>query len=148
MALQHAIERRNGKSVTGDSIHDTYAVMYKKHFLENALLSAAHCRRRYGVSRSMLTPCNDLQCGDVLLFWRVQKMLQSSGNILRLDAMDYKKSVEETVRSVVDDVVDEEDSKYQLISGPRVELAEEIAVVQMMKSKLESFVDAAENERR
>ena len=62
--------------------------------------------------------------------------------------MDYKKSVEETVRSVVDDVVDEEDSKYQLISGPRVELAEEIAVVQMMKSKLESFVDAAENERR
>ena len=75
-------------------------------------------------------------------------MTQSSGSILRLEAMDYKRQVEETVRTVVDDVVHEEEAKYDLIQGPRVELAEEIEVVRMMQAKLEAFITAAKDERR
>ena len=74
-------------------------------------------------------------------------MVGASGHILRMDSVDYQKKVEETVRTVVDDIVDDDASKY-MISGDRVELAEEIAVVQHVKHKLEAFVDAAEKERR
>lgn len=147
-ALQHAIERRYGSQASADLIHDTYTILYKQHFLDSAVQSAAHCRRKYGVEKQKTTPCNNLQCGDVLLFWRLQKMMQSSGSILRLEAMDYKRQVEETVRTVVDDVVQEEEAKYDLIQGPRVELAEEIEVVRMMQSKLEAFITAAKDERR
>jgi optic atrophy protein 1 len=147
-ALQVTIDRKYGQTVTEDFVHDTYKTLHKQHFLSLAIVSAGQCRRKFGADPEGNNPPNGLKCNDVLLFWRIQKVLKSSGNILRLEAMDYKKRVAETVRDVLDEMIEEEDAKYELIHGPRVTLAEEIEVIRMMQTKLESFVAAVDDEKR
>jgi len=147
-ALQHTVKRKWGLEVEADFIHDAYKLLHKQHFLQLAVASAGHCRYRYGADPATMSPVNGLGCSDVLLFWRIHKVLKSSGNILRLEAMDYKKRASETVRVVLDDMVEDDESKYKLIDGPRVMLAEEIEVIRMMQNKLELFVSAVDDEKR
>merc|ERR1711935_1094296 len=145
-ALQHTLERKRGQVVTIDFIHETYQMLYKQHFLDMSIQSAMHCKNRFGYSAEENTPVNCLQCNDVMLFWRINKMLASTGNILRLEAMEFKKHVEETVRITLDETLENHENKRDLISGERVTLAEEIEVIRLMQTKLEAFIHAMEDE--
>jgi len=145
-ALQHTLERKRGQIVTVDFIHETYQMLYKQHFLDMAIQSAVHCKNRFGYPQEDNKPVNCLQCSDVMLFWRINKMLASTGNILRLEAMEFKKHVEETVRITLDETLENHENKRDLIAGERVTLAEEIEVIRLMQAKLEAFVNAMEDE--
>lgn len=46
-------------------------------------------------------PCNNLQCADVLLFGRLHNMLDATVQMLRLEAMDYKRELQEDIRDVL-----------------------------------------------
>ena len=147
-ALQHILENKRGQVVTVDFIHETYQMLYKQHFLDMAVQSAMYCKNRYGQNSSENKPVNCLECSDVMLFWRINKMLGSTGNILRLEAMEFKKHVEETVRITLDETIENHEDKRDLISGERVTLAEEIEVIRLMQNKLESFTKAMEEEAK
>ena len=91
-------------------------------------------------------PCNSLQCADVLLFWRLHNMLDATVNMLRLEAMDYKRELQEDIRDVLNRISIDEEAKIRLISGKRVVLAEEIEVLRHLQSKLEQFTKQLKKE--
>jgi optic atrophy protein 1 len=82
----------------------------------------------------------------VLLFWRLHNMLDATVNMLRLEAMDYKRELQEDIRDVLNRISIDEDAKIRLISGKRVVLAEEIEVLRHLQSKLEQFTKQLKKE--
>ena len=112
---------------------------------------------------------NKLQCSDVVLFWRLNHALQSSGTLLRLEATEYRKELERDVRAALDDIgavrappfvevlyffitatstMQDTQAKLELFASPQLTLAEEIEVVRLIHSKLEAFIRAIEAERK
>lgn len=73
-------------------------------------------------------------------------MLDATVNMLRLEAMDYKRELQEDIRDVLNRISIDEDAKIRLISGKRVVLAEEIEVLRHLQSKLEQFTKQLKKE--
>eukprot|EP00043_Microstomoeca_roanoka_P015343 m.153701 g.153701 ORF g.153701 m.153701 type:complete len:1019 (+) comp16240_c11_seq1:115-3171(+) len=138
-ALQHSLKRKYGVDVSDDQIMETYHLLYKQHFLDQALKSAAYCQSKFGYREDACTPCNDLHCADVLLFWRLHNMLRATVNMLRLEAMDYKTEIQEAIRRVLNEIDENSEKKQNLIGGKRVKLAEEIEVLRLLQTKLDDF---------
>eukprot|EP00050_Salpingoeca_kvevrii_P006276 m.288416 g.288416 ORF g.288416 m.288416 type:complete len:946 (+) comp11961_c0_seq1:182-3019(+) len=134
------IKRRFKMDVDPDFVQNNYRLLYRAHFLDNALSSAAYCQSRFGLAARDNKPCNKLQCADVYLFWRLHNMLDATGKILRIEATEYKKDIEDEVRDVLDRLSVDDDAKIELLTGRRVALAEEIEILRHIQSKLDSFV--------
>ena len=73
-------------------------------------------------------------------------MLDATVNMLRLEAMDYKRELQEDIRDVLNRISIDEEAKIRLISGKRVVLAEEIEVLRHLQSKLEQFTKQLKKE--
>eukprot|EP00039_Didymoeca_costata_P013101 m.194567 g.194567 ORF g.194567 m.194567 type:complete len:902 (+) comp15676_c0_seq2:91-2796(+) len=151
-AVVHILDKRYGLKVSSDYINEVYRELHKLHFIDLGFKSAQFCKGQYslftttGREQQDISAPNGLGCKDVAFFWRIQKMLSSTSNVLRLEADDYQKRIEDTLRDVVDDALEE--GSHDLISGPRVDLAEEIEVVRLMHSRLTEFVKVVNEERK
>lgn len=145
-AIQHSLKRKHRVTMEPEAITDTYSLLFKREFLDRALKSAAYCKSKFGYDAAKCRPCNSLQCADVLLFWRLHNMLDATVNMLRLEAMDYKRELQEDIRDVLNRISIDEEAKIRLISGKRVVLAEEIEVLRHLQSKLEQFTKQLKKE--
>uniref|UniRef100_A0A8C7G3D0 Dynamin-like GTPase OPA1, mitochondrial n=1 Tax=Oncorhynchus kisutch TaxID=8019 RepID=A0A8C7G3D0_ONCKI len=123
-----------GVEVDPALIKDTWHQLYRRHFLQKALQHCNLCRRgfyyyqRHFVDSEVSDLCSKLECNDVVLFWRIQRMLLITANTLRQQLTNTEvRRLEKNVKEVLEDFGEDNERKVHLITGRRVQLAEDLS---------------------
>ncbi|XP_048833630.1 dynamin-like 120 kDa protein, mitochondrial isoform X5 [Brienomyrus brachyistius] len=137
----------NGVDVDPVLIKDTWHQLYRRHFLHKALLHCTLCRRGFHYYQRHFDD-SELECNDVVLFWRIQRMLIITANTLRQQLTNTEvRRLEKNVKEVLEDFAEDNGKKVQLITGRRVQLAEDLKKVREIQEKLEAFIEALHKEK-
>ncbi|MBN3273369.1 OPA1 protein, partial [Polyodon spathula] len=116
-----------GVEVDPALIKDTWHQLYRRQFLRTALSHCNLCRRGFYYYQRHFVD-SELECNDVVLFWRIQRMLGITGNTLRQQLMNTEvRRLEKNVKEVLEDFGEDNDKKVYLITGRRVQLAEDLS---------------------
>jgi len=137
--------RRNlatlGMDVDNELIRETWHPVFRRSFLRGALGRCYDCRRGFYMYRNNVE--TELECGDVVLFWRIQQMLKVTANALRQQVMNREgKRLEKEIKEVLEEMGTDGEAKTKLLTGRRVNLAEEMKSVRQIQEKLEEFIKA------
>ena len=129
-----------------DTIKSVWYPLFRSHFLRNALNRAYDCRKGfYHYSQGLES---DINCSDVVLFWRIQKMLAATANALRQQVMNTEgRRLEKEIKDTLDDFGQDHEKKLSLLTGRRVQIAEELKRVRQIQEKLEEFIAALNSEK-
>ncbi|XP_067369204.1 dynamin-like GTPase OPA1, mitochondrial isoform X5 [Channa argus] len=128
-------------------IKDTWHQLYRRHFLQKALSHCSLCKRGFYYYQRHFVD-SELECNDVVLFWRIQRMLVITANTLRQQLTNTEvRRLEKNVKEVLDDFGEDLEKKTQLITGRRVQLAEDLKKVREIQEKLEVFIEALHKEK-
>uniref|UniRef100_A0A8C8S008 Dynamin-like GTPase OPA1, mitochondrial n=1 Tax=Pelusios castaneus TaxID=367368 RepID=A0A8C8S008_9SAUR len=137
------------KGVTVDPclIKDTWHQVYRRHFLKTALSHCNLCRRGFYYYQRHFVD-SELECNDVVLFWRIQRMLAITANTLRQQLSNTEvRRLEKNVKEVLEDFAEDTEKKVKLLTGKRVQLAEDLKKVREIQEKLEAFIEALHQEK-
>uniref|UniRef100_A0A665URL4 Dynamin-like GTPase OPA1, mitochondrial n=1 Tax=Echeneis naucrates TaxID=173247 RepID=A0A665URL4_ECHNA len=108
-------------------IKDTWHQLYRRHFLQKALAHCNLCKRGFYYYQRHFVD-SELECNDVVLFWRIQRMLVITANTLRQQLTNNEvRRMEKNVKEVLEDFGEDTEKKTQLITGRRVQLAEDLS---------------------
>lgn len=109
-----------------------------------------------------------MNCGDIVLFWRIQQVIKVTANALRQQIINREaRRLDKEIKMVLDEISDDDDRKVQLLVGKRVTLAEELSTfvliclfvfffnefflltvrVRQIQEKLEEFINALNLEK-
>lgn len=89
-----------------------------------------------------------MNCNDVVLFWRIQRMMSTTANALRQQIMNVEsRRLENEIKEILDDMSQDDEEKETLLTGRRVQLAEELRKVRRIEEKLEAFMRALSSEK-
>ncbi|XP_029356565.1 dynamin-like GTPase OPA1, mitochondrial isoform X6 [Echeneis naucrates] len=128
-------------------IKDTWHQLYRRHFLQKALAHCNLCKRGFYYYQRHFVD-SELECNDVVLFWRIQRMLVITANTLRQQLTNNEvRRMEKNVKEVLEDFGEDTEKKTQLITGRRVQLAEDLKKVREIQEKLEAFIEALHKEK-
>ncbi|XP_055020718.1 dynamin-like 120 kDa protein, mitochondrial isoform X6 [Boleophthalmus pectinirostris] len=128
-------------------IKDTWHQLYRRHFLQKALSHCNLCKRGFYYYQRHFVD-SELECNDVVLFWRIQRMLGITANTLRQQLTNTEvRRLEKNVKEVLEDIGEDSEKKTQLITGRRVQLAEDLKKVREIQEKLEAFIEALHKEK-
>ncbi|KAB5583819.1 hypothetical protein PHYPO_G00100010 [Pangasianodon hypophthalmus] len=84
-------------------IKDTWHQLYRRHFLQKALFHCNLCRRGFHYYQRHFVD-SELECNDVVLFWRIQRMLGITANTLRQQLTNTEvRRLEKNVKEVLED---------------------------------------------
>uniref|UniRef100_A0A8C6Q9A3 Dynamin-like GTPase OPA1, mitochondrial n=1 Tax=Nothobranchius furzeri TaxID=105023 RepID=A0A8C6Q9A3_NOTFU len=118
-----------GVEVDPALIKDTWHQLYRRHFLQKALSHCNLCKRGFYYYQRHFVD-SELECNDVVLFWRIQRMLVITANTLRQQLTNTEvRRLEKNVKEVLDDFGEDVEKKTQLITGRRVQLAEDLSKI-------------------
>ena len=157
--------RRNlatlGLDVDNELIRETWYPVFRRNFLRGALGRCYDCRKGFWMYQQVCsffvtTPISafivcfilqgvetDLDCGDIVLFWRIQQMLKVTANALRQQVMNIEaRRLEKEIKEVLEEMSSDDEAKTRLLTGRRVMLAEELKRVRQIQEKLEEFIKA------
>ncbi|XP_078420006.1 dynamin-like GTPase OPA1, mitochondrial isoform X4 [Cetorhinus maximus] len=137
------------KNVDVDTIliKDTWHQVYRKHFLKKSLNHCNLCRRGFHYYQRHFVD-SELECNNVILFWRIQRMLAITANTLRQQLTNTEvRRLEKNVKEVLEDFAEDNGKKVQLLTGRRVQLAEDLKRVREIQEKLEVFIEALHQEK-
>jgi len=137
--------RRNigtlGMDVDNELIRETWHPVFRRNFLRASIGRCSDCRRGFWMYKQGVE--SELECGDVVLFWRIQQMLRVTANALRQQVMNREaKRLEKEIKEVLDEMGTDSEAKNRLLTGRRVQLAEELKSVRQIQEKLEDFIKA------
>ncbi|XP_078725752.1 dynamin-like GTPase OPA1, mitochondrial isoform X2 [Lampetra fluviatilis] len=136
-----------GVEVDAGLIKDTWHQVYRRSFLKKALDHCNLCRRGFYYYQKNFVD-SELECNDVVLFWRIQRMLSITANTLRQQLTNTEaRRLEKNVKEVLEDFAEDNSKKIRLLTGRRVQLAEELKRVREIQEKLEAFIEALRNEK-
>jgi optic atrophy protein 1 len=146
---EQTVVRKNlenrGLKVDVESIRSTWFPVYRKHFLKKSLGKAYDCRKGYWMYQRGVEA---EECNEVVLFWRIQQMLKVTSNALRQQVVNREaRRLEKEVKQVLEDYSQDKDKKLQLLTGKRVQLAEDLKRVRQIQEKLEEFIQALNKEK-
>ncbi|XP_068624333.1 dynamin-like GTPase OPA1, mitochondrial isoform X1 [Battus philenor] len=138
--------RRRGVEVDNEYIRETWRPVYLKNFLQRAQTRARDCKKSfYLYSQQNGT---GKECCEVVMFWRVQSTLRTTANALRQQIGNREAArLDRELREVLDEMASDPELKKKLLSGRRVELAEELKRVRQVQEKLEEFIEALNKEK-
>ncbi|CAH0697891.1 unnamed protein product [Spodoptera exigua] len=138
--------RRKGIEVDNDYIRETWKPVYLKNFLHRAQTRARDCRKSFYLYSQQNG--NGKECCEVVMFWRVQQTLRTTANALRQQIGNREAArLDRELREVLDEMAADPELKKKLLSGRRVELAEELKRVRQVQEKLEEFIEALNKEK-
>ncbi|XP_021790689.2 dynamin-like 120 kDa protein, mitochondrial isoform X3 [Papio anubis] len=121
-----------GVEVDPSLIKDTWHQVYRRHFLKTALNHCNLCRRGFYYYQRHFVD-SELECNDVVLFWRIQRMLAITANTLRQQLTNTEvRRLEKNVKEVLEDFAEDSEKKIKLLTGKRVQLAEDLNQVAPM----------------
>lgn len=136
-----------GVDVDPSLIKDTWHQVYRRHFLKTALNHCNLCRRGFYYYQRHFVD-SELECNDVVLFWRIQRMLSITANTLRQQLTNTEvRRLEKNVKEVLEDFAEDGDKKLKLLTGKRVQLAEDLKKVREIQEKLDAFIEALHQEK-
>ncbi|XP_056663276.1 dynamin-like 120 kDa protein, mitochondrial isoform X2 [Monodelphis domestica] len=136
-----------GVEVDPSLIKDTWHQVYRRHFLKTALTHCNLCRRGFYYYQRHFVD-SELECNDVVLFWRIQRMLAITANTLRQQLTNTEvRRLEKNVKEVLEDFAEDGDKKVKLLTGKRVQLAEDLKKVREIQEKLDAFIEALHQEK-
>ncbi|KAH8404141.1 hypothetical protein KR215_010315, partial [Drosophila sulfurigaster] len=139
--------QRDNVDVDTDYIRQTWFPVYRKHFLQQALHRAKDCRKAYYLYTQQGAEC-EISCSDVVLFWRIQQVIKVTGNALRQQVINREaRRLDKEIKAVLDEFSDDEEKKAHLLTGKRVQLAEELIKVRQIQEKLEEFINSLNQEK-
>lgn len=120
--------QRSNIEVETDYIRETWYPVYRRHFLKKALSRAYDCRKGFYLYSQQQGSNHDIiNCSDVVLFWRIQQVLKVTANALRQQVINREaRRLDKEIKEVLDELGDDEEKKTQLLTGKRVQLAEEL----------------------
>ncbi|XP_043730121.1 dynamin-like 120 kDa protein, mitochondrial isoform X4 [Cervus elaphus] len=136
-----------GVEVDPGLIKDTWHQVYRRHFLKTALNHCNLCRRGFYYYQRHFVD-SELECNDVVLFWRIQRMLAITANTLRQQLTNTEvRRLEKNVKEVLEDFAEDGEKKVKLLTGKRVQLAEDLKKVREIQEKLDAFIEALHQEK-
>ncbi|XP_036895921.1 dynamin-like 120 kDa protein, mitochondrial isoform X3 [Sturnira hondurensis] len=136
-----------GVTVDPSLIKDTWHQVYRRHFLKTALNHCNLCRRGFYYYQRHFVD-SELECNDVVLFWRIQRMLAITANTLRQQLTNTEvRRLEKNVKEVLEDFAEDSEKKVKLLTGKRVQLAEDLKKVREIQEKLDAFIEALHQEK-
>uniref|UniRef100_A0A671FQF0 Dynamin-like GTPase OPA1, mitochondrial n=1 Tax=Rhinolophus ferrumequinum TaxID=59479 RepID=A0A671FQF0_RHIFE len=136
-----------GVTVDPSLIKDTWHQVYRRHFLKTALNHCNLCRRGFYYYQRHFVD-SELECNDVVLFWRIQRMLAITANTLRQQLTNTEvRRLEKNVKEVLEDFAEDGEKKVKLLTGKRVQLAEDLKKVREIQEKLDAFIEALHQEK-
>lgn len=119
---------------------------FQRHaFLTSEVNRAQDCSKVFYFYENNLDSGTD--CNHVLLFWRIKRMIAFTANSLRRQILeDECRRIEREIIDVLEEYGEDELKKVQLLSGKRVQLAEELRRVRQIQEKLGEFITALNQE--
>uniref|UniRef100_A0A8B9P122 Dynamin-like GTPase OPA1, mitochondrial n=1 Tax=Apteryx owenii TaxID=8824 RepID=A0A8B9P122_APTOW len=116
-----------GVTVDPCLIKDTWHQIYRRYFLKTALSHCNLCRRGFYYYQRHFVD-SELECNDIVLFWRIQRMLAITANTLRQQLTNTEvRRLEKNVKEVLEDFAEDNEKKVKLLTGKRVQLAEDLS---------------------
>ncbi|XP_037828321.1 dynamin-like 120 kDa protein, mitochondrial isoform X2 [Lucilia sericata] len=139
--------QREGVEVDTDYIRQTWFPVYRRHFLKQALQRANDCRKAYYLYSQQGAEC-EINCSDVVLFWRIQQVIRVTANALRQQVINREaRRLDREIKEVLDEFSEDDEKKAHLLTGKRVTLAEELIKVRQIQEKLEEFINSLNQEK-
>jgi len=138
--------QRNGSDVPPEVVKEVWGPVFRRHFLKQSLSKAYECRKSYFLYQQGLD--SDVDCNDVVLFWKLQQVLKTTSTSLRQQVMSREaRRLDKIVKEVLDDYSQDSEKKVELLKGRRVQLAEDLKRVRRIQEKLEDFIQALNKEK-
>ncbi|XP_029044221.1 dynamin-like 120 kDa protein, mitochondrial isoform X4 [Osmia bicornis bicornis] len=138
--------QRNGLEIDNEFIRETWHPVYRRYFLQQSLAKAYDCKKGYYLYHTGHE--SEVDCNDVVLFWRIQQVLKVTANALRQQIMNREaRRLDKEIKEVLEDYSQDNEIKKQLLTGRRVTLAEELERVRQIQEKLEEFIQALKKEK-
>ncbi|XP_065368208.1 dynamin-like 120 kDa protein, mitochondrial isoform X2 [Calliphora vicina] len=139
--------QRESVDVDTDYIRQTWFPVYRRHFLKQALQRANDCRKAYYLYSQQGAEC-EINCSDVVLFWRIQQVIRVTANALRQQVINREaRRLDREIKEVLDEFSEDDEKKAHLLTGKRVTLAEELIKVRQIQEKLEEFINSLNQEK-
>ncbi|CAO4363923.1 unnamed protein product [Caenorhabditis nigoni] len=146
--IRRNIEVKGVPDVPTETIRKQWKLVFKKHFLERIINSSKDCLSMYQMYRQGMIEGQDIDCQTIVLFYRIQKMVNLTCNALRQQITNTEhRRLEKEIKEVLDDWSQESEIKKKYLTGRRVELAEEIQQVRRIQEKLEEFMAQLQREK-
>ncbi|VDN41891.1 unnamed protein product, partial [Gongylonema pulchrum] len=124
--VRRNLESKGLKELHNELIRKQWKLIYRKHFLEKQYRTAIECQDFYPHYKRGFDD-TEVDCQAVVLFYRVQRMLDLTCNALRQQITNTEqRRLEKEIRDVLDDWAHDMDKKKEYLTGRRVELAEEL----------------------
>lgn len=140
MAIKRNLESQ-GVEVDDAIIQRLWKPYYRHNFLANEVNRAQECSKVFYFYENDLDSGTD--CSHVLFFWRIKRMLEFTANSLRRQILEEEcRRIEKEIIEVLDEYSENDSKKAELLSGKRVELAEELRRVRQIQEKLDEFITA------
>ncbi|KAG9510542.1 Dynamin-like protein [Fragariocoptes setiger] len=137
--------QNQGIEVDDESIMRVWKPLHRFNFLEKEIQKAKECSKVYYLYENDLD--SDMDCSHVILFWRLQRVLEFTANSLRRQLIENEcKRIEREIIDVLEEYGEDEEKKAKLLSGKRVELAEELSRVRRIQEKLDEFISSLNQE--
>ncbi|XP_066601642.1 dynamin-like GTPase OPA1, mitochondrial isoform X2 [Prorops nasuta] len=138
--------QRSGLEVDNEFIRTTWHPVYRRFFLHQSLARAYDCKKGFYLYHTGHE--NEMECNDVVLFWRIQQMMKVTANALRQQIMNREaRRLDKEIKEVLEDYSQDSEIKQNLLTGRRVTLAEELKRVRQIQEKLEEFIQALNKEK-
>ncbi|XP_076625718.1 opa1 mitochondrial dynamin like GTPase isoform X2 [Colletes latitarsis] len=138
--------QQNGLEVDNEFVRETWHPIYRRFFLQQSLARAYDCKKGFYLYHTGHE--NEMECNDVVLFWRIQQMLKVTANALRQQIMNREaRRLDKEIKEVLEDYSQDTEIKQKLLTGRRVTLAEELKRVRQIQEKLEEFIQALNKEK-
>lgn len=144
IAIKRNLESQ-GIEVDEDRIKQLWEPFHRYRFLTSEVSRAQECSKVFYFYENDLDSGTD--CSHVLFFWRIKRMLEFTANSLRRQILeDECRRIEKEIIEVLDEYSENDQRKAELLSGKRVELAEELRRVRQIQEKLDEFITALNQE--
>lgn len=115
---------RNNVEVDNDFIREVWEPVYRRHFLHQALGKAYDCKKAFYLYHQQM----ESDCGDVVLFHRIQQMVKVTANALRQQITNREaRRLDKEIKEVLEEYRQDSTKKEALLIGRRVTLAEELS---------------------
>ncbi|PAV63715.1 hypothetical protein WR25_11490 isoform B [Diploscapter pachys] len=146
--IRRNLETKGIIEVPVDLMRKQWKLMFKKHFLEKMVQIGRDGSSLYQLFKQGHTEGAEIDCQIVILFYRIEKMIKLTCNALRQQITSTEqRRLEKEIKDVLDEWSQEVDKKKALLTGRRVELAEEIKQVRRIQEKLEEFIVQLQREK-
>lgn len=113
-------------SVTDEQINHVFNLLVRKKILNDTLKKAYDCRNGFQYYQHGLL--NEIECEDVILFWRIDKMLTSTASSLRMQLVDREyQRLHDILKDILFDLYEDKELLKQLFNGRRIKIVEELS---------------------